>query len=42
MPLYTYRCTNEECKHSIDKIVKYDDRENVQCVLWHVLVVKDN
>ena len=30
MPLYTYRCQNEECKHSEDKIVKYDERENVQ------------
>lgn len=30
MPLYTYRCTNEECNHSIEKIVKYADRETVQ------------
>jgi putative FmdB family regulatory protein len=28
MPLYTYRCQKEECKHSVDKIVKYDDRED--------------
>lgn len=27
MPLYTYRCSNEDCKHCIEKIVKYDERE---------------
>ncbi|AMM43831.1 hypothetical protein FDG95_gp267 [Pectobacterium phage vB_PcaM_CBB] len=30
MPLYTYRCTKEECNHSMDKIVKYDDRETIK------------
>lgn len=29
MPLYTYRCEKEDCQHSIDKIVKYDDREKM-------------
>jgi predicted nucleic acid-binding Zn ribbon protein len=28
MPLYTYRCEKEDCHHSIEKIVKYDEREN--------------
>ncbi|SOK58537.1 hypothetical protein [Yersinia phage fHe-Yen9-04] len=27
MPLYTYRCSIEECDHSVEKIVKIADRE---------------
>lgn len=27
MPLYTYRCTKEECAHSVEKIVKIAERE---------------
>lgn len=27
MPLFTYRCNKEECNHSMEKIVKYVDRE---------------
>ena len=30
MPLYTYRCTNETCTHSIEKIVKLAEREEPQ------------
>ncbi|AFC21711.1 hypothetical protein GAP32_261 [Cronobacter phage vB_CsaM_GAP32] len=30
MPLYTYRCTHDECKQSIEKIVKIKDREDVK------------
>lgn len=28
MPLYTFRCTDEKCNHSEEKIVKIADREN--------------
>jgi len=27
MPLYTYRCNTEACEHSMEKIVKINDRE---------------
>lgn len=27
MPLYTYRCEKEECKHSFEKIVKIANRD---------------
>ncbi len=28
MPLYTYRCSTENCDNSAEKIVKMDDRQN--------------
>lgn len=28
MPLYTYKCQNEECQHSEDKIVKISNRDD--------------
>ena len=32
MPLYTYTCTNGECKHTSDKLVKLDDRDSpIEC-----------
>lgn len=30
MPLYTYRCVDEKCNHTKDKIVKISERENDQ------------
>ena len=30
MPLYTYRCTKEECKHSTEKIVKMAERDTTE------------
>lgn len=27
MPLYTYKCQNDECNHSEEKIVKLADRD---------------
>lgn len=28
MPLYTFRCTNESCNNTEDKIVKISERDN--------------
>ncbi|AFA44376.1 hypothetical protein DIDNDMLP_00554 [Klebsiella phage KP13-7] len=28
MPIYTYRCSTENCTNVEDKIVKYSEREN--------------
>jgi Zinc ribbon domain. len=28
MPLYTYKCQNEDCEHSEDKIVKLSNRDD--------------
>lgn len=40
MPLYTYKCQNESCDHSEDKIVKLAERDETrQCTVCDTLTM---
>lgn len=31
MPMYDFKCTSSPCNHVFEKIVKFEERENVLC-----------
>ena len=31
MPMYTYKCNNDECNHEFEKVVRMTDRAETDC-----------